>query len=126
MSRSSIPHLSEREMEIMQFLWDHGESSAADIASFFLKTNKQLRNTTYTFLSRLIDKGVIKREDPGFTCSPLFERYEMQFNEAQSFLKKVYDGSFRDMFAQFVSMQDLTKQEIEELKKLISEKKDGV
>ena len=125
MSRSPVPHLSEREMEIMQFLWEHGESSAADIASFFLDTNKQLRNTTYTFLSRLIDKGVIKREDPGFTCSPLFEREEIQFNEARSFLKKVYDGSFRDMFAQFVSGQDLTEQDIEELKQLIKNKKDG-
>ncbi len=126
MRHSSIPHFSEREMEIMQFLWDQRESRAADIASYFLDTNKQLRNTTYTFLSRLIDKGAIKREDPGFVCSPLYSREEMQFNEAQSFLRKVYAGSFRDMFAQFVSSQDLTEQDIDELKRLIIDKKDSV
>ena len=125
MSRISIPHLSEREMEIMRFLWEHGESSASDIAAFFLDSKQQLRNTTYTFLSRLIDKGVIQRVDPGFLCLPLYRREEMQYNEAQSFLKKVYDGSFRDMFAQFVSNPQFTEQDIEALRMLIKEKKGG-
>lgn len=125
MDHTAIPRLSEREMEIMHFLWEHGTSSAVDIASYFLDSNGQRRNTTYTFLSRMIDKGVIERKDPGFICIPLFEREEMQFKEAQSFLKKVYDGSFRDMFAQFLEKRDLSEKEIEELKQMISDMKDG-
>lgn len=125
MNQSSIPHLSEREMEIMQLLWEHGQLSAGEIAAHFLKTKNQYRNTTYTFLKRLLDKGIIRREDPGFICLPVYDRDSMQLNEAHSFLSKVYDGSFRDMFAQFVSKQKLSRHEIDELQKLIDEQKGG-
>jgi BlaI family penicillinase repressor len=125
MNQSSIPHLSEREMEIMQLLWEHGQLSAGEIATHFLKNNNQFRNTTYTFLTRLLDKGIIRREDPGFICLPVYDRDSMQLNEAHSFLSKVYDGSFRDMFAQFVSKQKLSRHEIDELQKLIDEQKGG-
>ncbi len=125
MNQLPIPHLSEREMEIMQLLWEYGQLSAGVIAAHFLKKNNQFRNTTYTFLTRLMDKGVIKREDPGFICLPVYDRDAMQLNEASSFLTKVYDGSFRDMFAQFVSNKNLSKQEIDELQKLIDEQKGG-
>ncbi|MHB8964114.1 MAG: BlaI/MecI/CopY family transcriptional regulator [Saccharofermentanales bacterium] len=125
MNQSSIPHLSEREMEIMQLLWEHGQLSAGEIAAHFLKASHQFRNTTYTFLARLLDKGIIRREDPGFLCFPVYDRDSMQLNEARTFLSKVYDGSFRDMFAQFVSKQKLSSHEIDELQKLIDEQKGG-
>ena len=125
MNQPTIPHLSEREMEIMQLLWEYGQLSAGEIAAHFLKTNNQFRNTTYTFITRLLDKGIIKREDPGFICLPVYDRDTMQLNEARSFLTKVYDGSFRDMFAQFVSKKNLSRHEIDELQKLIDEQKGG-
>lgn len=120
-----LPRLTDREMEIMQLLWDHGQLSAGQIAAHFLKTDNQFRNTTYTFIKRLLDKGVIIRQDPGFVCVPVYQRDTLLLNEAKSFIEKLYDGSFRNMFAQFVQQQELSPAELEELQKLIDESKKG-
>ena len=125
MDDSQLPRLTDRELEIMQLLWAHGKRSAGEIAGYFLKTQNQFRNTTYTFLTRLLEKRVIRREDPGFICVPLYERDTLQMNEAKNFLDKLYDGSFKNMFAQFVRQQTLSSQEISELQKLIDESKKG-
>lgn len=123
MDLSQLPHLTDRELEIMQLLWEHEKLSAGEIAGYFLKTQNQFRNTTYTFISRLLEKGVIRRDDPGFICVPLYERDVLLLNEAKSFIDKIYDGSFQDMFAQFVRQQALSPQDISELQKLIDESK---
>ena len=125
MTENQLPHLSDRELEIMKLLWKHGQMSAGAIAGHFLKARKQFRNSTYTFITNLIEKGVIRREDPGFICIPLYEQNTILINEAQSFLDKVYEGSFKSMFAQFIHEKALTKDEIAELHKLINDSQKG-
>ncbi len=125
MTDHQLPRLSDRELEIMKLLWEHGQMSAGEIASHFLKVRGQFRNSTYTFITKLIEKGVVHREDPGYICIPLYEKDTILVNEAHSFLDKVYDGSFNSMFAQFVRSKVLTPQEITELQKLIDESTKG-
>ncbi len=126
MTQPNLPRLTDRELEIMQLLWQHGQLSASEIAAHFLKTQRQLRNTTYTFITKLIDKRVIRRTDPGFICIPLYECDTLLLHETRSFLDKVYDGSLERMFAQFLRQQALTPQEIAGLQKLIDKaRKEG-
>jgi predicted transcriptional regulator len=126
MAEKNLPKLSDRELEIMKLLWDHGRLSAGEIAGHFLKTRKQYRNSTYTFISKMLDKGAIRRQDPGFICVPLFERDTLLLHEANTFLDRVYDGSFQNMFAQFVRRKALTEQELADLQRLIdAAKKEG-
>jgi len=125
MDEKQLPHLSDRELEIMKLLWEHGQMSAGEIAAHFLKVRNQFRNSTYTFITKLLEKEVIRRLDPGFICIPIYEKDTLLINEARSFLDKVYDGSFNSMFAQFIQKKALTPKEIAELQKLIDESKKG-
>lgn len=115
--------ITDREMDIMNVIWEREKVSAQEIAAYFLEPMQggYNKNTTYTFLKRLIEKGAIKRIDPGFFCVAICSREEVQYEKTKSFVEKVYQGSFRQLFVQFAQSEKLGKQEIDELKKILEE-----
>lgn len=124
MKKKDYPRLSNRELEIMNLIWDKDTISAAEIANHFLNKRNQFKNSTYTFINKLLEKGVIKRQDPGFICIPLYEKDDLLLNEAHYFLDKIYQGSFNKMFAQFIQSKTLSEKEILEIKTLIEKAED--
>lgn len=116
-----VPRVTERELEIMEIIWQNREIPAADIAAYFLKPEKggHYKNTTYTFIKRLVEKGLIERKDPGFICVPLYERDEVLLSETKSFLDRVYNGSFNQLFAKFVENRALSPKELKEIRDMI-------
>ena len=124
-----LPEITDREMEIMEVVWSRGEVSAQEIAAHYLQKENGAysKNTTYTFLNRLVAKGVLKRKDPGFLCIPACRREEVQAAKTESFLERVYNGSFRALFSQFAQGGKLTQDDIRELRGILdeAEKQDG-
>ena len=116
-----IPKVTERELEIMEIIWKNGEMAAAELAAHFLKPENggHFKNTTYTFIKRLLEKGFIERREPGFVCVPLYGRDEILISETKSFIDRVYNGSFNQLFSQFVDNQALSDRELIELRALI-------
>jgi len=77
--------------------------------------------TVKAFLSRLVKKKAL-----GFTLDgraylyrPLVTQSECAEAASQSFLQRVFGGSFQPMLAHFVARKKLSRQEIRELKKLL-------
>jgi BlaI family penicillinase repressor len=66
-----------------------------------------------------VDKNVVKREEPGFICTPLYTRDEVRVSEARSFLDKMYDGSLKMLVTSFINTKAVSNQELAELKRLI-------
>ena len=116
-----IPTITDRELEIMEVVWQKGKIPAQDIAAYFLQPEHggTSKNTTYTFLNRLVKKGVLSRKEPGFICKPRVTREQVQRSIGQSFLDKVYHGSLSSMVAQFVN-GNISQQEMEKLKEIIA------
>ena len=118
-----IPVITARELEIMELIWQHEKMPAQDVASHFLKEEHggYHKNTTYTFLSRLIKKKVLKRQEPGFLCIPLLTRQDVQIKEAQNFLNRLYNGSFCQLFSQFAKSKMMTKKDIEQIRRILDQ-----
>ena len=116
-----IPTITDRELEIMEVVWQKGKIPAQDIAAYFLQPEHggTSKNTTYTFLNRLVKKGALSRKEPGFICKPRVTREQVQRSIGQSFLDKVYHGSLSSMVAQFVNGH-ISDQEMEKLKEIIA------
>ena len=60
--------LHEGELNVMELLWSNKALAAKDIAKIIKEYIGWEKNTTYTVIKRLIDKGAVTREDPGFIC----------------------------------------------------------
>ena len=111
--------LFDSEAKVMQILWDKGAISAKEVSLIAADTIGWNKNTTYTVLKKLEAKGFIRREDPGFICTPLISQNQMQKVEATSLVKKVFGGSRKALFSALLEDEPLSDEEIDELRKLI-------
>ena len=111
--------LFESEAKVMEIIWAKAPISAKDISLIAAKTIGWNKNTTYTVIKKLEAKGFIRREDPGFLCTPLISQNQMQKLEATSLVKKVFGGSRKALFSALLEDEPLSDEEIDELRKLI-------
>ena len=111
--------LFDSEAKVMEIIWKKSPISAKDISLIAADTIGWNKNTTYTVIKKLEAKGFIRREDPGFICTPLVSQNEMQKVEAASLIKKVFGGSRKALFSALLEDEPLSEEEINELRKLI-------
>lgn len=111
--------LFDSEAKVMQIIWNKSLISAKEISIIAADTIGWNKNTTYTVIKKLEAKGFIKREEPGFICTPLVSQNEMQKVEATSLVKRVFGGSRKALFSALLEDEPLSEEEINELRKLI-------
>lgn len=111
--------LFDSELMIMNLLWKEGGKSAADIARALNAQTGWNRNTTYTVLKKLIAKGAVVRTEPGFICHAAIQKTEIQQQETNTLIKKLFDGSSYSFLASFFSNQHLSDEELQKLQAMI-------
>ena len=114
--------LFDSEEKVMEILWERGPLSAKEVSLIAADSIGWNKNTTYTVIKKLETKGFLRRDEPGFLCTPLVTREEMQKKAATSLLNKVFGGSRKALFSALLEDEKLTDKEIEELRKLINER----
>ncbi len=111
--------LFDSEAKVMEIIWTRNPITAKDISLVAAETIGWNKNTTYTVIKKLEAKGFIRREDPGFICTPLISKNQIQKAEAASLVKKVFGGSRKALFSALLEDEPLSEEEIDELRKLI-------
>ena len=111
--------LFDSEAKVMEIIWERGAFSAKEISLIAADTIGWNKNTTYTVIKKLEAKGFIRRDEPGFICTPLVSREQMQKQETESLINKFYGGSKRALFSALLDKEDLTDEQVEELQRLI-------
>ena len=114
--------LFDSEAKVMEILWEKGALSAKEISLIAADTIGWNKNTTYTVIKKLEAKGFIRRDEPGFICTPLVSREEIQKSEASSLLNKFFGGSREALFSALLEDEKLSDKEIKELKDLIDKR----
>ena len=110
--------LHEGELNIMELLWSNKELAAKDIAKIIKEYIGWEKNTTYTVIKRLIDKGAVQRTDPGFICSALVSQRSVREIETKRLLNQFYNGSLQTFISEYLKNQRLSAGDIAELQKL--------
>ena len=111
--------LFDSEAKVMEILWDHGPLSAKEISVIAAETIGWNKNTTYTVIKKLEAKGFLRRDEPGFLCTPLLSRDEARKAEANTLLRKVFGGSRKALFSALLEEEQLSEEERSELRRLI-------
>ena len=111
--------LHEGELNVMELLWSNQSLPAKDIAKIIKDYIGWEKNTTYTVIKRLIDKGAVRREDPGFICKAVISKKRMQQTETAALIDKVYGGSLENFLTDYLLEKKLTPNEIILLKKVL-------
>ena len=105
-------------MELLGFLWKHGELSLSEAHQQFKKTIGY--TTMQTRLNRLVDKGLVTRsaKRPAKYSAKIAPE-DVGVNHMNALLKRVTDVSVVPLVAQLVSERSLTTDEIDEIKTII-------
>lgn len=111
--------LHEGELNVMEMLWSNQSLPAKDIAKIIKDYIGWEKNTTYTVIKRLIDKGAVKREDPGFICKASITKKEVQRIETDALIDKVFGGSLIDFFDSYLAERNLSFDEIKHMRRVI-------
>jgi BlaI family penicillinase repressor len=117
--------LSPLEWEVMNGIWDlGGKPSVRDVASYLYPNGEKAYTTVQTVMNNLVEKGYLKREKIGLVnfYKPTRKRETMIEKATETFVERVFGGSFQALANYLVRSDSLTKEEINELKKILEQK----
>lgn len=121
-----VQKLSDTEMELMEVIWECDPPvTSTELLRIFAGRGKEWKaQTISTFLSRLIDKGVLEATRNGRTNKyvPVLLPKDYKLAEAQHVLDGLYQGSVKNLIAALYDGDKLSDEDIAELKQWFSGK----
>ncbi|WHY85877.1 BlaI/MecI/CopY family transcriptional regulator [Neobacillus novalis] len=117
-----IPQISEAEYEVMKVIWNYEPISTPEVVEKLSNKSDWKPNTIHTMLARLVKKGALHARKDGrvFIYTSLVEKHEYVEQKSKSFLKQFFGGTLNSMVLNFIENDQLSNEDISELKKLLS------
>ena len=118
-----MPKIHESEYRFCLIMWEHEPISAVELVKLCQAQLGWKRTTTYTVIKRLGERGVLTNEDGMITS--LVSKDEAQAYEIDEMLEKKFEGSLPAFIAAFTKHQDLSKDELDEVQRMIDRIRKG-
>ena len=124
MSQVLADKISDAELEVMKLLWRADDALPIQVIRTTLqKTSNWEATTIKTMVNRLLQKGVIRQEKRDvFYYSPLVSEEEYNKWATKNLIGKLFDGSAVNFIASLVRTEELTRNDIEELRAIFKMK----
>lgn len=124
MSQVLADKISDAELEVMKLLWRADDALPIQVIRTTLqKTSNWEATTIKTMVNRLLQKGVIRQEKRDvFYYSPLVSEEEYNKWATKNLIGKLFDGSAVNFIASLVRTEELTRNDIEELRTIFKMK----
>ncbi len=115
-----MKELTKAEEQIMHILWSLGKGFVNDIMKE-LPEPKPAYNTVSTIVRILEKKGFIDHKAYGKTHEyyPIVTKKDYTSSYMKNFVQNYFEGSFKQMVSFFTKENNLSLNEIEEIKKLL-------
>ncbi|MCQ2531514.1 MAG: BlaI/MecI/CopY family transcriptional regulator [Saccharofermentans sp.] len=116
--------LSDAEWRIATCLWDNKSMTITELTKELKDETGWSKNTIITLLKRMEEKEAVHyvQEDRAKRFYPSIDRSEAEMEETTTFLDKVYSGRVGLMISNLIKSDKLTKEDIEELHKILEDK----
>ena len=117
--------VTDAEYEVMKAVWElGGVATSREIFDRVQEKKSWSKTTVKTLISRLVSKGVLKSNKAvgsvyKYEASISEDEYKNQ--ESENLIGKLFNGSINEMLLNFTKSKKLSKQELEELIKLVGE-----
>jgi len=124
----NFQRMSEAEAEVMRLIWTADDTiTSAQIINEIGEKKQWKPSTIWTFLGRLVEKGLIQAKKVGKTnyYTPALTEEEYRQEETRQFLNSVHGGSVKSFFAALSAGKSLNKDELAELRQWLEESNRG-
>lgn len=119
-----LPQISEAEFEVMKIVWENAPVSTNDITDRLVQTTDWSPKTIQTLIRRLVSKGALTYEKNGrvFVYTPKVNEDEYLMQKSSSFISRYFGGDFSAMFSSYLGNDELTDEELKNLKGIIEDR----
>ena len=105
------------ESKFADIIWTHEPLSSGELVKICNKELEWKKSTTYTVLKKLCDRGIFQNKEG--TVSSLISSAELAAMQSEQFVEENFDGSLPAFIAAFTARKSLTKEEVEEISRMI-------
>lgn len=113
--------LTASEWSVLDCLWENSPQTVMQLVAELSERVGWAKSTTITTLRRMEEKGLVRVEQGarGKLYAPAVERERAATAETRSFLDRVYQGSVGLMMSAMVKRQELSSDEVAELRAIL-------
>jgi len=121
MNKKPIPQPTDSELEILQLLWQKGESTVRQINELLNEKREVGYTTTLKLMQIMLEKSLVKRDANQRThiYSASVTEKDTQKKLLERFVDATFRGSSLKLVMQALGNNDTTQEELEEIKDLI-------
>jgi BlaI family penicillinase repressor len=124
MARPTAKELTERELEVMQVFWQHGEATAAEVRDRLASLGIDRAYVTVANLVRIVaDKGFLRQtnnERPfSYSAAKSFE--DVSHSLVSDLVRRVFQGSREQLLLNVLRRRRLTAKERALLREILAE-----
>lgn len=124
MARPAASDPSDVELQILEFLWEHGPSTIGEVHDGLGAQRGVGYSTTQRMLNFMADKGLLERD--ASVRPAVYRAAKDQATTKQGMLdrllQKAFGGSASKMLVQLLDSKDVSGDELAEVKRLIRER----
>ena len=115
--------LTGSEWSVLDCLWEKSPQTVMQLVARLGEKVGWAKSTTITTLRRMEEKGLVRCEviGKGKSYTPAVEREQAVIFETRSFLERVYRGSVGLMMSAMARRQELSSEEITELREILAQ-----
>ena len=111
--------LHQAEYRFMEVIWANEPVNSTALVKLCDEQLGWKKSTTYTVLRKLCQRGILRNDDAIVVA--VAKREQVQKFESQQVVERSFGGSLPAFVNAFLSEKKLSREEAEELKKLIEE-----
>ena len=105
------------ESKFADIIWAHAPLPSRDLVVLCQQELNWKKPTTYTVLRKLCDRGIFRNEDG--LVSPVLSREEFYSLQSEKYVADSFQGSLPAFVAAFTQRKSLTREEIDQIHRLI-------
>jgi BlaI family penicillinase repressor len=122
---SKLPSISDAEWVVMAEFWRLGQATAREVVSALEGRQQWKPRTVQSLINRLVGKGALTFEQHGreYIYRPSVEESRCVHEASRSFVDRVFSGKLAPLLACFLEREKVSKNELEEIRKLLEEKR---
>ena len=105
------------ESRFAEIIWEHEPIGSGELVKICESELQWKKPTTYTVLRKLCERGIFQNVKG--TVTSLISRKDFFSMQSEKFIEDTFDGSLPAFFAAFTARKQLSKEDIDELKRMI-------
>ena len=123
MARKKTTGPTDRELAILNVLWEKGPSSVREVHEALHQDVETGYTTTLKLMQIMVEKGLLVREDDGrrHIYRPTFSEERTQKELVQDLLDRVFAGSAEKLVMRALSAKRVSPKELKRIREMLDE-----